>query len=91
MIQFFTYIWESNGEDYIFEILGNLGYLKNLQNERSRVFALSVHSDQPLSMKSCDTLVRLDIEFYSNELLIEKYGREIYSNGPLKILCIFHE
>ena len=37
-----------------------------------------------------DTLQN-DIEFKSNELIIKDYGREIYSNGPLKIFCAFSE
>jgi hypothetical protein len=40
-------------------------------------------------METSDTLKNIDVELDSNEQLIEKHGREIYQNGPLRIFCIF--
>ena len=46
LCQFFTYLQTTFGEDHIIKSLSRLGYSDDLQNERSRVFALSIHSDQ---------------------------------------------
>ena len=76
------------------EWLQKLGYGTTSENlivsERSRCFVLSVHSDAPVQASIFDTLLN-DIEFKSNELIIKKFGREIYSNGPIKVYCAFSE
>ena len=89
--QFIAFLYEEHGESGLRSFLLNLGYQEDFQNSISRMFALSIHSDYPISLQTCDSLKDLDLEFDSNELLIEKYGREIYKNGPLRIFCIFHE
>ncbi|TNV82556.1 hypothetical protein FGO68_gene2473 [Halteria grandinella] len=90
-------IINAKGPQALIQWLTNLGYvysheLQTFVTERSRVYTLTIHSNQQLGVTQVDTLLEdQEPEFESTEQQIVEQGREIYSNGALKMHCSFHE
>ena len=57
-------------------------------SEQSRLFSLSIHSEAQVSLSVLDTLIN-NIEFKSNSLIIQKFGREVYNVDNVKIMAAY--
>lgn len=82
-LDLFSYIIRTNGKLYVQKALLNLGYTKNLFSYRTRLFRLTVHSDNLVNVNTKDAL-KENIDFVANKLLIRKYGKNIVDNVDVK-------
>ena len=75
------------------ETFKNLGYDLNsgLQNDISRVFVLTMHSEEEIEYEMVDGIQEYEWQAMASEMMIEENGRQIYKNGPLKVICAYHE
>ena len=72
----FNEILKNSENDYIKRILKNLGYSENLFSFRTRVFALTLHSDKKIKVTVEDGFKNC-IDIIVNKLLIKRYGKNI--------------
>ena len=82
-INLFESILMDNTRDKIIKYLKKLGYSKNLISRRSRVFMLTIHSDEMVKLSVKDSL-QDNMDFIANKLLIRKYGKSIEKEGSSK-------
>ena len=80
-IRFFKGLLATNTKSYLSKVFENLGYTKNLFSYRSRVFRLTFHSEELLSVKTKDAL-KDNIDFVTNKLLVRKFGTPINDDAP---------
>ena len=66
---------ESQSEVIIFKWLEALGYDQDLYPVRSRLFVLSLHSDNQVNVDVRDA-VQTDLDLRTNLLVIDKFGQE---------------
>lgn len=60
----------------ILEMTDKLGYTKDLFSKRSRVFTLTIHSEELIKL-SVENGLKENIDFVANKLLIRKFGENI--------------
>jgi len=77
-INLFFYVIENKGRDYAAKIFKNLGYNESLFSYRSRVFMLTIHSEEPVNLTIKEAL-KENIDFVANKLLIRKFGKLVES------------
>ncbi len=73
-----------------FSLLKNLGYDKDLNQLKQRAFNLSFHSEQPISVHMKDALLT-NLDFKTNELVIESYGLVQKQTENYQVLYSFSE
>ena len=61
------------------DLLSRLGYSKNLISKRNRIFNITVHSDENISLKAKDSLAE-NMDFVANCLMIKSQGKPIDKN-----------
>jgi calpain-15 len=77
-INLFFFVIENKGRDYAVKIFRNLGYDEKLFSYRSRVFMMTVHSEEPINVTIKESL-KENIDFVANKLLIRKFGKLVES------------
>ena len=77
-VNLFFYVIENKGRDYAARVFKNLGYSESLFSYRSRVFMLTIHSEEPVNLTIKEAL-KENIDFVANKLLIRKFGKLIES------------
>ena len=82
-VDLFSYIIRTNGKLYVQKAFMNLGYTKNLFSYRTRIFRLTIHSDNLVNVNTKDAL-KENIDFVANKLLIRKHGKNIQDNKDEK-------
>ena len=80
LLKFFKEILSTNTKYYLTKIFENLGYGKNLAAKRSRVFRLTIHSEELVSVRTKDAL-KDNIDFVANKLLVRKFGKQASENS----------
>ena len=93
LVRFFKEILSTNTKSYLVKIFENLGYGENLMAKRSRVFRLTLHSEELLSVRTKDAL-KDNIDFVANKLLVRKFGKPASENSTeeeVQALYYFNE
>ncbi len=78
-LNLFENILQNHSLKFIEKMIKNLGYDRTLFSRRSRVFMLSIHSDELIKLSVKDAL-KDNIDFVVNKLLIRKYGKSIHDD-----------